>query len=479
VRLTPATLDRLSPQVRQSRYEHQASAPTIVHFGVGAFHRAHQAVYTEDANETGESAWAIKGVSLRSAAVQEQMEPQGCLYTVTEVSEAGHNTRLIRSIRQLIVAPQDSAAVLAQLAHRDTQIVSFTITEKGYLTRTNGSLDFSSPDIASDLQSDSIPRSIFGFLGRALSHRRHAGYPGLTLLSCDNLTLNGAKLANLVDEYLERQDGTLARWFRAECACPSTMVDRIVPATTKQRIATWEPIIGVRDEAMVVTEPFRQWIIEDRFAGPRPRWERGGAQFVSDVGPFETAKLRILNGAHSALAYLGLEQGHEFVHQAIADSRLLPLIKSLMYEEAASILAPSLHQNLHLYADAILKRFGNAELPHRLDQIAIDGSQKIPQRWLDTLRIHQEAGQICPAILTALASWIVFVKGGDRAVDDPLATELAERWNRTGAEGIVNALFGAQGPFANHWVASDREQMFLNALVVERLEHRKSNSRRA
>ena len=180
------------------------------------------------------------------------------------------------------------------------------------------------------------------------------------------------------------------------------------------------------------------------------------------------------DGGHSALAHLGLEQGREFVHEAIADSRLLSLIKSLMHQEAASTLTPSLHRTLHLYADAILKRFANAALPHRLDQIAIDGSQKIPQRWLNTLRIHQEAGRICPAILTALASWIVFVKGGDKVVDDPLAAEPAERWSRTGVEGIVNALFGAQGLFANHWVASDREQAFLDALVADRLQRRKS-----
>ena len=234
------------------------------------------------------------------------------------------------------------------------------------------------------------------------------------------------------------------------------MVDRIVPATTgDDRILVTETLDGLRDEAAVMTEPFSQWVIEDRFAGPRPRWEAVGAELVADVAPYETAKLRMLNGAHSALAYIGIARGHAFVHEAVADPAIRPLIASLMHEEALPTIAAAPGQNLSAYADALIARFANPALSHRLIQIAMDGSQKIPQRWLETLAANQHMGRECPAILAGLAAWLRHVRGDNEAnwgsVDDPIADAMKSAWAGAGVSGIIDAMFGANGLVKSAW----------------------------
>ncbi len=226
-----------------------------------------------------------------------------------------------------------------------------------------------------------------------------------------------------------------------------------------------EAMLGMRDEAAVVTEPFSQWVIEDNFAGPRPAWEQHGAQITSDVHAYENAKLRMLNGAHSALAYLGLQRGHEFVHQAIGDPELAPLIDKLMREEAATSLTPAAGQDLSAYADALIERFKNPALNHRLAQIAMDGSQKIPQRWLETLAYHQKHGRQCPAILAGIAAWVRHIRGDNGPVDDPMAATLKAAWDAAGKEDIVKALFGPGGPIASDWVPNDADRDVISAAL--------------
>jgi fructuronate reductase len=221
----------------------------------------------------------------------------------------------------------------------------------------------------------------------------------------------------------------------------------------------------MRDEAAVVTEPFSQWVIEDKFAGPRPQWEKHGAQITSDIHAYETAKLRMLNGAHSALAYLGLQRGHEFVHQAIGDAELAPMIDRLMREEAATSLTPAPGQDLSAYANALIDRFKNPALNHRLTQIAMDGSQKIPQRWLETLAHHQEHGQPCPAILAGIAAWLCHIRGDNGPVDDPMAETLKAAWDAAGKDNIVAALFGPGGLMASDWVPRDADRALINAAL--------------
>lgn len=428
----------LPESVRRPGYDRDAQAAAIVHIGIGAFHRAHQAVYTDDAMAAGDRDWAIIGVSLRSGDVAAQLAPQDGLYTVSTRSSAGSELRVIGAVQKVLVAADDPQAVIDAIAAPTTHIVSFTVTEKGYLRGADGTLDLGAAREAS---------SLYRFVGAGLAARKAAELPGLTLLSCDNLAGNGAALRALMRQYIAAENPGLALWFDHECRCPATMIDRIVPATTDADRTTVEAALGARDEGAVVTEGFSQWVIEDDFAGPRPRWEKVGAELVADVAPYETAKLRMLNGAHSALAYIGLGAGHEFVHQAIGDPAIRAVIERLMRNEAAPTIDAAPGQDLSAYADALLARFANPALHHRLIQIAMDGSQKIPQRWLETLAWHQARGQRCPALEAAIAAWIAFLRS-EHPVDDPLAGPLREA---ASTPDTLQKLFGEGGLIASGW----------------------------
>lgn len=455
MRLSKTALDGLSPNIARFGYGREDQSVGIVHFGIGAFHRAHQAWYTDRAMDAGDRDWSIVGVSLRSTGVAEQMNPQDGLYTVTERTGPANATRLVGAVREVLVAARDRRSVLARLSAPQTRIVSFTVTEKGYCRAPDGSLDLALADAG----------GFYPLLTDAMRERRAYGAGGFTLMSCDNLANNGRQLQRLMREYLSARGTDLLDWFEAECRCPSTMVDRIVPASMPKDRESLAVAIGLDDEAAVFTEPFSQWVIEDSFAAGRPAWEKVGAQLVSDVVPYETAKLRMLNGAHSALAYLGLEHGHEFVHEAIADPTIHPFVERLMRKEAAPTIAAGAGQDLDTYATSLLERFANPALNHRLEQIAMDGSQKIPQRWLETLAVRADAGMSCPSILTALAAWLRHVRGDLRNVDDPLAQRLADLWRHHGAEGIVNAIFAKGGLMASGWQPNAQDHAFLdNAL---------------
>lgn len=428
----------LPASVQAPGYDRAVQAAGIVHIGIGAFHRAHQAVYTDDAMAAGDRGWGITGASLRSGDVAAQLNPQDGLYTVSTRSAAGNELRIIGAVQQVLVAPENPHAVIDAIAAPTTYIVSFTVTEKGYLRRADGSLD---------LDAARGPSSLYRFLAAGFAARRAAGLPGLTLLSCDNLAGNGAALRRLMREYLTACRPDLSGWFDATCTCPATMIDRIVPATTDADRAAVEAELGARDQGAVVTESFSQWVIEDDFAGPRPRWENVGAELVADVAPYETAKLRMLNGAHSALAYIGLGRGHAFIHQAIADPAIRPVIERLMRAEAAPTIDAAPGQNLAAYADALLDRFANPALHHRLIQIAMDGSQKIPQRWLETLAWHQARGTRCPSLEAAIAAWVAFLRG-EHPVDDPLADKLRKA---VAGPDATARLFGDGGLVASDW----------------------------
>ncbi len=461
MRLSPATLDRLPQGVARPGYDRDGQRVGIVHLGVGAFHRAHQAWYADRAMAAGDRHWAITGVSLRSPEVAAQLNPQGGLYSVSERSAAGASLSVVGALRSVLVGPRDPGAVTAAIAAADTHIVSLTITEKGYGRGADGALD----------PAQAGPGGVYDVLARGLRARRDAGLPGLTLMSCDNLAGNGRQLRRLLGADLSARDPELGDWVETLCAFPSTMVDRIVPATTEaDRAAVAQALGGVRDEGAVVTEPFSQWVIEDRFAGPRPGWERVGATLVTDVAPYESAKLRLLNGAHSALAYLGLARGHGFVHEAVADPEIRPLIERLMRREAAPTIAAAPGQDLEAHADDLLERFANPALGHRLIQIATDGSQKITPRWLETLAAEQAAvGAGCPAIRTALAAWLRHVRGDNvgrwGAVDDPLAAPLADAWRTHGNAGVVPALFGPGGLIGAAWTPSPADRVAIERLL--------------
>lgn len=458
MRLSAATSDRLPAAVERPGYDRQAQRRGIVHLGVGAFHRAHQARYTDAAMAAGDRDWAITGVSLRSPQMRDAIAPQDGLFTLTEREEAGDRMRLIGALRDVLVAPEAPQAVIGALADPETHLVTLTVTEKGYCRLPDGKLD---------MERAAHPESLYALLAAGLLARMAGGIGGLTFVSCDNLAANGDVLAALMRAYLDRYVPALADWFDRECACPTTMVDRIVPAMSDVQRNAIAARLGMRDEGAVITETFSQWVVEDRFAGPRPRWEVAGAQFVSDVRPYEDAKLRMLNGAHSALAYLGLAAGHQHVHEAIADPAIRPLVERLMRCEAAASLDPAPGQDLSVYADRLLGRFANPALPHRLSQIATDGSQKIGPRWLTPLAINDARGRSCPATLQALAAWIVHMRGDRDPVDDPMRDEIAALWRSACAEGIVEALFGPAGLFTAIWTAPEPAAAILRGHVKD------------
>ena len=453
-RLSLNTLDRLPATVARPRYDVAAVRVGVVHLGVGAFHRAHQAVYLDDRLAAGETQWAICGASLRSPQTSRALDPQDRLYALSVRSEAGEDLHVIGALRQLVGAGE---ALLAAMSDPAVRIVTLTVTEKGYCHDPAArQLDELHPDIRHDLANPRTPRSAPGFLVEALARRRSAGTAPFAIVSCDNLPSNGVTARAVIARLAQLRDADFGRWVSGEVAFPSTMVDRIVPATTDEDRARIAAGLGVEDAWPVVSEPFSQWVIEDRFPSGRPRFEDSGATLVGDVAPFELAKLRLLNGAHSALAYLGYLAGYETVAEAMADENLAGLVAGLMTQEAAPTLDARATGDLDPYIARLLARFRNPALRHRTWQIAMDGSQKLPQRLLETARARLAAGQPIERLALGVAAWMRYVVGVDeqgRAIDvrDPLAARLKAIAERQGLEATrlapalaaVGEVFGA------------------------------------
>ena len=430
MRLGEATIAQLPQDVVQSTYDRAGQQIGIVHFGIGAFHRAHMAWYTEQVLEAGEWDWLISGVSLRSRDVADRLNPQDCYYTLTERCGSARSTRLIGAVREVLFAPEDRERVVARLAQPSCHIASFTVTEKGYARAEGTRLDFATAE-----------QSFYPLLAEGLDRRRARGLPGITLLPCDNLADNGRVLKDLMEQWLAARSPDLLEWFRSECRVPSTMIDRIVPRSGEDDLSALSRAIGMEDAGAVFTERFSQWVIEDAFAGPRPAWEDHGAQIVADVAPYEAAKLRMLNGAHSLLAYCGLRADHEFVHQAVADPGLTELAIQLMHCEAIATLEPARGQDLEAYSAALLERFSDPALRHRLAQIAMDGTQKIPQRWLDSALHLARRGIAMPAIAAAFDPWLWHIEH-EQFLDDPERDVLLRRAAEGGRAAIVDHCFG-------------------------------------
>jgi fructuronate reductase len=454
-RLHPSLLGSLNPQVRRPAYERAARGVGVVHLGVGAFHRAHQALYLDDVLARSGGDWRILGISCRGTKVRDQLRPQDCLYTVFERSEVATQMRLVGSIADLWVAGEDPQAVIDAIARDSTHVISLTVTEKGYCrSRSGAGLDLQHPDIVHDLANPAHARSALGLLAEGLRARWQRGIGPATVISCDNLPHNGALLHRVLTEFAMLRDPGSAEWIGTAVAFPSSMVDRIVPATTAADIAAASAAMGLTDQAMVITEPFSQWIIEDRFAGARPDFEAAGAQLVGDVRPYESAKLRLLNGSHSALAYLGAVSDLNFVHEAVADPNVLAFVRHLMSCELAPTLAPTPGLDLAAYQSALLARFANPALQHRLQQIAMDGSQKLPQRLVQPARERIESGRTFDALALAIAAWMRYTLGRTErgvayAIDDPLAGSLRNIANGgTGSAAELTAGFlGLEGIF--------------------------------
>ena len=444
--------------------------PTLVHLGVGNFHRAHQAWYTQLANALATSSvaardddsaaardadgaptaataaeaasaapatsgstpdeepWRIVGVSLRSPAVRDALAPQDYAYALSIGDASGAALHRVDVVDEILVAPESPGRVIDAIADPAVPLVTLTVTEKGYHLDGEGRLRVAEGPVAIDLErlaAGTAPTTTIGLLVAALARRAASGAP-VTLLSCDNLSGNGEKLARALVDCARAASLDLGGFLEHAVACPSCMVDRITPATDealRARVAATD----LPPAAPVATEAFSEWVIEDRFVAARPAWERAGAVFVDDVAPFELRKLRMLNGAHSYLAYAGTLAGHEFVHQAIADAELRAAAAAVM-DEAAKTLPGNVARYADDYRAALLERFANPGLAHRLRQIAMDGSEKLPIRILPTIAARAEAGLESPACERALVAWRDFVvaeRAAGRDLDDPAAARLA------------------------------------------------------
>lgn len=426
-RLNEHSLGHLPASVATPKYDRQKLSTGIVHLGPGAFHRAHQAWFIESLLAQ-DSRWGICAVSLRNPDVRDALAPQDNLYTIA-VRDETISYEVIGAIREMLVAPESSAAVLQRLCAPSTHIVTITVTEKGYCLAGDGSLDMAHPDISRDLQNPRAPASVVGFLSEALRRRREARLPPFAVISCDNLVDNGVKLARATAQFARVANGDLATWIENEVSFPRTMVDSITPATTDALRASVASTLGVEDRWPVQREAFVQWVIEEGFRGEMPDWQGAGVTLTNDVPGYDRAKLRLLNGAHSTLAYTGSLMGYRTVAEAMGEASLREVIETLMTQDILPTLKAPRGLDLGDYARAILTRFRNPTMHHELAQIAWDGSQKLPFRILGTIRDAIAAERPADRLCLPLAAWMRFIcraaQGGDK-VNDPLATRLVE-----------------------------------------------------
>jgi fructuronate reductase len=411
--------------------------PRILHFGLGAFHRAHQAAFTQDAG-----GWQIEAVSMRTPALSDALNAAGGVWHLVERAPDGPRVRRMTVIDRAHCLAADPVATVARMADPEVQVVTATVTEKGYgFHPATRRLDPGHPSIAPDLADPSRPRGLVGALVAGLRLRRAAGLPGVTVISCDNLTGNGHLLSGLVQEMARLRDPALADWIAEACAFPDSMVDRITPASSAATFAAVRDATGLDDPLAVETEPFRHWVIEDRFAGPRPAWERAGAQIVADVAPHEVMKLRLLNGSHSLIAWTGAVAGHEAVRDVMADPALRAQVVAHM-QAAAATLPEGAGLDPAAYAADLIRRFENPAIRHLCLQIAADSSQKLPPRILAPAAEALARGQDGEAFARAMAAWLRFLQGRDRAggalpLVDPLAGPLAEAVANAGGDAAA------------------------------------------
>lgn len=423
----------LGSSVAVPQYDRHGVVPGIVHISVGGFHRAHEAVYVDDLLALNDGReWGICGVGLRPAdkAMQDALVPQDCLYTVVARSAEGDEGRVIGSLVHYLFAPEETEAVLDVLTRPETRIVSLTITEGGYnFNEATGEFNADNPDIQHDLANPDCPISVFGYLAEALDRRRHAGQAAFTVLSCDNVPQNGEMARKTLLAFAALRNPALHDWIAAQVAFPNSMVDRITPQTTDADREMVRDEFGIEDAWPVVCEPFRQWIIEDRFSHGRPPWERVGVQFVGDVHPYEMMKLRLLNAGHSAVGYLGFLAGYPYIHEILADLLFRDYLQRLMNDEVTPLLAPVPGINLAEYKATLLTRFANPTLKDQTARICLDGSSKVPKFVLPSLHEALATGGPATLLTLTVAGWFRFLRGEDEqgqpfTINDPRADEL-------------------------------------------------------
>ncbi|GAB2645958.1 mannitol dehydrogenase family protein [Vibrio panuliri] len=422
----------LPSQVVQPTYSRDKLKSKIVHLGFGAFHRAHQALYTDQTNQVEGSDWGICEINLFGGeALINALRAQEHSFSVLLKGADGTQAHIVQAVTESLHPELDGlSAVLEKMAEPQVEIVSLTVTEKGYcIDAATGKLDIKNPLISADLENPHAPKTALGIIVQALKLRRERGLGAFTVMSCDNIQENGAVTKGAVLEYASLVAPEMREWIEATVTFPCTMVDRIVPAVTADTLDEITYILGCEDPCGIACEPFRQWVIEDNFVAGRPNWDSVGAEFVDDVVPYEEMKLRMLNGSHSFLAYLGYLAGYEHISDTMQDNAFKQAALDLMLKAQAPSLEMPQGTDLAAYANMLIDRYSNPNLKHRTWQIAMDGSQKIPQRLGGSLRFHLQQGSDFKWLATAIAGWMRYVSGIDEQgnaieVSDPMSVKL-------------------------------------------------------
>jgi fructuronate reductase len=456
-RLSLATLDRIPVAARPKVRPGEVGAG-IVHLGLGAFHRAHQAVYTEQAIAAAGGDWGIVAVAPRRAQLVDALAGQDGLFSVISLDGNGSHTTVVGALAGVRHAPRDPGAVVRLIADPTTRVVTLTVTEKAYLLDPATGRLRSDEALRAELAGRREPATVPGLLVAGLLARARTDAGPVALVSCDNLPANGRRLRDAVSQALALAGPAASPatdWVRANVTFPGTMVDRIVPATTPTTLGAAQSALGVVDLAAVAAEPYRQWVIEDDFPGGRPAWQSAGAVLTHDAGPYERLKLRCLNGVHSAIAYLGALAGCETIAEALRLPGLPAVLERFVAEDVAPSLAPPNGLSVVEYGHSVLGRFANPAIDHRTKQVAMDGSQKLPQRVLHTMADRRAAGATPRWGALVVAAWMRFVSGYDDAgrplpLDDPLAEEIrkALAGSHRSPPATVDALLGLDQVFS-------------------------------
>lgn len=459
-------------------YPRNQLKPKIVHIGFGAFHRAHQALFADELAQITDSDWGYCEVNLLGGDLLiSDLRQQNHLFTVIEKGSEGPEIKTVGSVCESLHLKLDGyEKIIEKIASPHTCIVSITITEKGYgIDLHSERLDINNPFIKTDLDNFNEPKSAIGCIVQGLKRRMDRNLGPISVMSCDNMPENGRKTQNAVIDFAQNVDPQLAHWIQKHITFPSTMVDRIVPALSEEAQTEIDNLVGEHEPCGIICEPFRQWVIEDNFAAGRPEWEKVGVELVQDVLPYEEMKLRMLNGSHSFLAYLGYLAGYEHIADCMQDSEFKQAAYNLMINEQAPTLSIGDQVDLQAYAQSLIERYTNPNIKHRTWQIAMDGSQKLPQRMLESVSWHITHQSEYPYLALAIAAWIKYVGGIDEKgqkidVRDPKAEELYNRFHSCNNEvARVRILLDMPSIFGNELPA---ECQFVDAVTqaYQRLE---------
>lgn len=431
MKLNRLNLSQLPPQVRLPAYGPADTRQGIAHIGVGGFHRAHQAYYTDALMNRGLGLdWSICGIGLRpeDRRARDDLAGQDYLYSLFELGDGdGHEVRVIGAISQMLLAEDGAQALIDKLASPEIRIVSLTITEGGYcIDDSTGEFMLHLPQIQHDLAHPRQPRTVFGFLCAALARRRAAGIPAFTLMSCDNLPHNGAVTRKALLAFAARHDADLHDWIARHVSFPNAMVDRITPMTSNAHRLQLHDEHGIDDAWPVVCEPFVQWVLEDRFCNGRPAWEQVGVQFTDDVTPYEEMKIKLLNGSHLALTYLGFLKGYRFVHETLDDPLFVTYLRDYMDLDVTPQLAPVPGIDLAAYKDTLIQRFSNRAIADQLERVCSDGSSKLPKFTVPTVNRLIADGRDTERAALVVAAWALYLRGVDEngrhySIPDPRA----------------------------------------------------------